>query len=740
MSRYGCAGMPRQDSRAPLAFTLIEMLMAMAITLVMMGAVVTLFANISNSVRNRRATTEMSGQLRHVRNVLQQDLQGATCPGVTWQRPEWNHGYIEIIEGPNKEGQASNLLDADPEVAIPKHWPPSVRDPEIDHKASTLPSSKPPFRDPTWATDGAGLGDADDILMLTVRNEHEPFNGRVPTNVRLNTTSAERFTVNDSQRWTYESIQSPLAEVVWFAIENPGYTDDAMTDPSANHFFGEPGFRTIYRRTLLIAPWLNPYRFTASNGDVTDTFKYDGDNFKAQPGLMRILPKNIAPEAAIAAIVAFQDQYDVSVRLEWDGSMPPSGRWKIMANTLGDLTKRENRFQHFGFRPVPSEGGARPIGREYPFAFISNGFYTGTTANVLFAADPELNPPSTVAKATAYLDAGGVVAYSVTVPGAGYLAHPFAVVDQASISVATARAMLNDDGAVVRVVHGPVPLWGPRRGEDVMMTDVLAFDLRVYDPGAPVFAARKSPGSTTDFDLDTVVTPSDPGWRGAAPDGAGGAYFDNNDHMRAAGDGKIGNGNKNYQFVCQGAYVDMGYGYDKDFHIDYSHTPSPYTPYFPKPVYAPAFDASVESWFFEPRPLADVFPTVPIHGTGYPVPGLNLAPGYCVYDTWSYHYENNGINEDGFWADTRWHWWNTTLPSPAWDARVPVNNVWRNAIDQGVDGLDNDGQLGVDDLHERETAPPYDKPLRGMQAIIRTYEHDSRAIRQVRINQHFMQE
>ena len=56
---------------------------------------------------------------------------------------------------------------------------------------------------------------------------------------------------------------------------------------------------------------------------------------------------------------------------------------------------------------------------------------------------------------------------------------------------ATAQAMLNDDGSVVRVVHGPVPLWGTRRGEDVMLTDVLAFDLRVFDPGAPLFATRK---------------------------------------------------------------------------------------------------------------------------------------------------------------------------------------------------------------------------------------------------------
>jgi hypothetical protein len=41
---------------------------------------------------------------------------------------------------------------------------------------------------------------------------------------------------------------------------------------------------------------------------------------------------------------------------------------------------------------------------------------------------------------------------------------------------------------------------------------------------------------------------------------------------------------------------------------------------------------------------------------------------------------------------------------------------------------------------ERETVPPYDKPLRGVQLLLRAYERDSRAIRQVRVNQHFMPE
>ena len=89
---------------------------------------------------------------------------------------------------------------------------------------------------------------------------------------------------------------------------------------------------------------------------MTDTFTYDGGTFKAEPGLMRILPKEIALEEAIAAVVAFQDRYDLSVRLEWDGDY--RSRWKIMANTLGDLTKRENRFCHFGYLYGPSSCGS----------------------------------------------------------------------------------------------------------------------------------------------------------------------------------------------------------------------------------------------------------------------------------------------------------------------------------------------------------------------------------------------
>jgi hypothetical protein len=204
------------------------------------------------------------------------------------------------------------------------------------------------------------------------------------------------------------------------------------------------------------------------------------------------------------------------------------------------------------------------------------------------------------------------------------------------------------------------------------------------------------------MELDVVLTPSDPGWVDA---------YMHNDNMKTNGSGLVGNNNAGsnvtYPYVGQGAYVDLGYGYNTRF------TPAA----LPTPNYAPAFTSSAQPWFFEPRGLSDVY-------------GSLLAPGFAVYDTWSFHCENNGMNEDDTWFDG-----STWKPASA-----HTTQSWRKDIDQGTDGLDNNRALGVDDVNERETTPPYDKPLRGMQALIRTYERDSRAIRQVRVNQHFMQE
>lgn len=690
----------------PRGFTLVEMLIAMAITLVMVGAVVTLFANISNSVRNRRAVIELSGQMRHARNMLQQDLRGATCNGLVWQRPDENQGYIEIIEGPHREAQASLLVDGVENLTVGPNY-----NPEIDHKTSNIPASNVPFQDSTWLTDGGSLGDYDDILMLTVRNEHEPFVGRVPrTDGSSRSVRPDDRRANMMPAWEPTTLSSPLAEVVWYAIENP---EEAAND-DAERFFGEPGMRTIYRRTLLIAPFFNPYRHTAPNGAVTDTFRIPGDSsiFTAQPGLVRVLPDDIGVDdvdEAIACLVAFQERFDLSVRLEFDPLLgaDPAGRWKIVANTLGDLTKRENRYEHHFFRPTSD-----PPRREYPFAMVAAGSdYEGDEVRVVL--DPEVKSatsgPNPFRAGRAILKSrAGTNAINQFVAGfrldttqtrvRPLAVRPFAFLNDRSGTLATARVMLNDDGQIVRIVAGPVPLSGERRGEDVMLSDALGFDLRVYDPGAPLFAHRLT---------ETILQPTDPGWLQA---------YVSNDNMQNNGSGRIGSSSETFPFVGQGAFVDLGYGFDAR-RLNWTVA---YDPELPVPQFASAFSTATKPWFFTARPLSDVY-------------GNQLATGFAVFDTWSFHYENNGIDEDN---------------------RDNDNNA-QTGVDESTNGLDDPGyyftsagalitpldtRLGPDDVGERETVPPYDKPLRGLQAVLRLYERDSRQVRQVSVNQSFVPE
>lgn len=453
--------------------TLIEMLVALAVTLVMMAAVVNLFANISGSIRNRRAAIETGAQLRQVRQRLAMDLNGATCRGTTWQRPEANQGYIEIIEGEASDKAPTFLLLG------------GLLDPTV----SMIPSSQALNPNSSDITDALGLGDWDDILALTVQSEKAPFTAQVGGVM----------------------VESSLAEVVWFATENrPG-------DP------GETGMRKVYRRVLLIAPWLGPW-----------TNK----------------PDNIS--------------------VHWDPSIG-TGQW--VANTLGDLTKRENRV-------------AREPGSLYP--------------------------------------------------------HPLPITPSLDALFPT----------------------GSSRQSYLVLDNVLAFDLRVFDPGAPLYE---------DQNTGTIVEPSDLGW--------------NNAYVQAINKDSATDLFDN--FVSQGAYVDLGYGLR-------GAGLSPSNPLHPN--LATAF----------PQPIRPVF----IYQMT--VPGQNDV---SIYDTWSYHYENDGIDQDNRDND----------------------NDLRTGYDEGANGLDDDNTNGVDDMGERETRPPYDVPLRGIKAILRVYEPDARQIRESSVTHSFRQ-
>jgi prepilin-type N-terminal cleavage/methylation domain-containing protein len=104
-----------------------------------------------------------------------------------------------------------------------------------------------------------------------------------------------------------------------------------------------------------------------------------------------------------------------------------------------------------------------------------------------------------------------------------------------------------------------------------------------------------------------------------------------------------------------------------------------------------------------------VFPGDPGYETGDTSPAARGAYVDRTFDTWSLHYEQNGIDEDG-------------------DGK----------IDEGADGFDDNGDDLADDAGERETSPPYPGPLRGLEVRVRCYEPSSRQVRQITVRHSFL--
>lgn len=153
-------------------FTLVEMLVAMTVTLILIFAVSQTFAVIGARVAEGRATIEMAGSLRAVANRLQTDLDGLTCPVRPWIDSASGLGYFEIIEGDK-------------------------------HDRSFVDLTQPL----TNANQNSILGDVDDLLMFTSRSPNAPFVGR----------------------YNGTSITSTVAEIVWWTelqdLNNNGIWD-----------------------------------------------------------------------------------------------------------------------------------------------------------------------------------------------------------------------------------------------------------------------------------------------------------------------------------------------------------------------------------------------------------------------------------------------------------------------------------------------------------------------------------
>jgi hypothetical protein len=226
---------------------------------------------------------------------------------------------------------------------------------------------------------------------------------------------------------------------------------------------------------------------------------------------------------------AFYDAFDISARLIRGASGPPN---IFVPNTLGGLTARESRFM--------------------------NSYHAGIAAGN-DGADNNMN---------AQID-------DSTESGGG-LIFPFPFV----------RHQLSDipNGPPAGLIFPPDSV---RENQDVVLEDVIAFDVRVFDPTAIVQNSISG--------VDAVVQ-GDPGFNDALPDTVKFAPT---------------NSPTDPDFTY-GAYVDLGFG---------------------GPAFRFGGPGEIRSGLSS-RSGATIL--------------YNRPRTYC---TWSTHYESNGVNEDGNWED-----------------------------------------------------------------------------------------
>ncbi len=547
----------------PRAFTLIEMLVATALTLMLVAALAQAFSIVGTGVSTNRAALEMAGQLRAVSLRLQDDLAGLTIPTLPWPDPSAGLGYFEYIDGADHDG-------------IRFAWP--------------IPNTN--------------FGDTDDVLMFTARNDRESFLGRSIDFPGVNT------------------IESSLAEIVWYAT---------LTDLNGNGTLEPEEFEdyTLYRRALLIRPDLGGIILPDNN--VSSTY-----SITSQPDLQNLYND----------LRTFFARNDVSVRIETQLSGTDL-QVRLVANTLGDLTKRENRFAH----------------------------------RKVVAQDPG-NPPN--------------LAYFPAV-------FPHAV--DRDFTSATSLPMIRQPfpNSLLYFEPGAIKT-GNYQGEDVMLPHLLAFDVRAFDPLAMVAAHPGDDGAwgVLGFDDDndgTTDNASEAGWARSDDEpvvpgdpGFGAIWTTGTNQVQIASSPA----NRYVNRIGHGAFVDLNYagkhGYNtltNPNNTGWSHFSGRY------PV------------CYRLNPPNDIY--------------LGL-PGSGTYDTWSFHYEYDGIDQDS-----------------------------DGTVDQATDGLDspviNNASTtnprsvvtnnGVDDVGERETSPPYPFPLRAIQARIRMIDHSSRQVRQATVESNF---
>jgi type II secretory pathway pseudopilin PulG len=409
-----------------LAFTLVEMLIAMTVTLILSAALAKGFAFVGQSIKDGRGEVRLSNQLRDINDRLREELDAMTVSLDTSELGSEKLGYFLYYEGPMTDATSSIFrADLDPQNRV--------------------------------VLSDARYGDFDDYIAFTaVATGDKWFTGKVPRflldqkTAELTAMAAGGFdpTVDPyvptgftGDPWEPVVIRSKYAEIIYFA--SPEYETASLTgtpayvDVDGN---GLPDRLRLHRRVLLIRPDLNMQH---------GSLRAPGWN-RSYGGVDFMVADPPAGNGWLYGMAGVHQQCDLSVRRVLNANGTPTQQ--VAANSLADLTLPHNRFAHVR---VP-------------------GNLIGLTADVTSMPVLALGPPAAILNAVTL---GGIR----IAPPATPTSFPVVTPSQLSGFLRPEFVLGND------LIHpdNPTDSWGLERiGEDLIANNVLGFDVKVYDPEA----------------------------------------------------------------------------------------------------------------------------------------------------------------------------------------------------------------------------------------------------------------
>ncbi|MFN3191540.1 MAG: type II secretion system protein J [Aureliella sp.] len=681
----------RRGSDARHGFTLVEVLVATAVTLLMMVSLARVFKIIGDSMQEGRATLELNNRLRNVALRIQRDLGSVTVtPGSEGE------GYFEYFDGAQTDYTAGLARTFDAEGNL------------VNHNR---------------------YGDADDIIMMTARADDVWFTGKVPLFVLLGRAPVAR------EDFEMVTIASQYAEIALFAqpvvsnqigtgtaaVPNPG-RDPAylVQDPWAFQTTGglpyDPTSSTnvnrlpetyrLHYRTLLIRPDLNVNGVLPSgtHPDGGDSWLLAGPDSAVIPGATTAasLPSPLCDTARAFA------QSDLSMRRVYNQSDGlPAGVDNMAANDLQSLSNPANRFAHV---QVPIPGAA-------------------ATTMPLLALGPQLQLDFDDDRNDDIQDPSGFLGGNTFEVGSGFL-HPAFTLHTAWDAAGIGSGLPDHQSTASRV------------GEDILAADILGFDIKAFDPGVPLlvsFGADLLPGiANTDDDGvngidddgeigwdgtdDQLLSPSDPGYGPAM------AGFTQTPRTSA--------------LVATGEYVDLGWARKTILTLSASGiaVPGGFNT-------IPNFWSELSGYDQRAWPtIGGPFFTDDMFRSGKALQNFSsgefLALQFTADSSDYRHYDSDGLLQAqiaGLLGTTNITGAATLFTYTASPPAPRLNDGWRaGIIDAASDGIDNNGIGGIDDITERETASPFGSNLRGLKVTIRMEDPATRIIKQMSIGKEFV--